>query len=217
VSASSIAEETTNKDILYFDENDLRAKDYAKNLEKAGCAVRRACDETGLIELLRSLPVNVVFVDSQGSRVSADSFLLLVRESDERLGLSESMSEHPTDGRRGKDTQLRPPDLLRQSIYSRLAGHEEVNDAERLAQDPMFRLMRAELASLSPSFETEQCLNCRLRERQILVPKGLSAKMGNFGQIRRRSACFNKSFGRQKQELKYRVELLKTKTESSAD
>ena len=92
-----------------------------------------------------------------------------------------------------------------------------MNDAERLAQDPIFRLMRAELASLSPSFETERCLKCRLRERQILVPKGLSAKVSNFGQIRRRSACLNKSFGRQKLELKYRVELLKTKTESSAD
>ena len=27
-------------------------------------------------------------------------------------------------------------DLLRQSIYSRLAGYEDVNDAERLSQDP---------------------------------------------------------------------------------
>jgi hypothetical protein len=31
------------------------------------------------------------------------------------------------------------PDLLRQSIYSRLAGYEDLNDAERLSQDPTFR------------------------------------------------------------------------------
>lgn len=31
-------------------------------------------------------------------------------------------------------------DLLRQAVYSRLAGYEDVNDAERLAQDPTFRL-----------------------------------------------------------------------------
>jgi hypothetical protein len=36
------------------------------------------------------------------------------------------------------------PDLLRQSIYSRLASYEDVNDAERLAQDPTFRLMGSE-------------------------------------------------------------------------
>jgi hypothetical protein len=35
-------------------------------------------------------------------------------------------------------------DLLRQSIYSRLAGYEDVNDAERLSQDPTFRLIGAQ-------------------------------------------------------------------------
>ena len=29
--------------------------------------------------------------------------------------------------------------MLRQSIYSRLAGHEDVNDAERLCVDPALR------------------------------------------------------------------------------
>jgi len=67
--------------------------------------------------------------------------LLLERELDECLGLSELTSEHLTDGRRGKNTQLPLPDLLRQSIYSRLAGYEDLNDAQRLAQDPTFRLM----------------------------------------------------------------------------
>jgi hypothetical protein len=41
--------------------------------------------------------------------------------------------------RRGKNAQLPFPDLLRQSIYSRLAGYEDLNDAERLSQDPTFR------------------------------------------------------------------------------
>jgi hypothetical protein len=33
------------------------------------------------------------------------------------------------------------PDLFRQSIYSRLAGYEDTNDAERLAEDPTFRML----------------------------------------------------------------------------
>jgi hypothetical protein len=37
-----------------------------------------------------------------------------------------------------------PPDLLRQSIYSRLAGYEDLNDAERLLQDPTFQLIGSE-------------------------------------------------------------------------
>ena len=102
-------------------------------------------------------------VDFQGSRVTSDGGLLLVRELDERLGLSELISEHLMDGRRGKNTQLPLPDLLRQSIYSRLAGYEDVNDAQRLSQDPTFRLMGSEriwergaaLTSRLQSFETE--------------------------------------------------------------
>jgi Transposase DDE domain group 1 len=86
-----------------------------------------------------------------------------VRELDERLGLSELMDRHLSDCRRGKNIQLPLADLLRQSIYSRLAGYEDVNDAARLSQDPTFRLIGsrkiwergAALTSRLQSFETE--------------------------------------------------------------
>ena len=102
-------------------------------------------------------------VDFQGSRVTSDGGLILVRELDERLGLSGLMERHLTDSRRGKNTQLPLADLVRQSIYSRLAGYEDVNDAERLSQDPAFRLIGsrkiwergAALTSRLQSFETE--------------------------------------------------------------
>jgi Transposase DDE domain group 1 len=101
-------------------------------------------------------------VDFQGARVTSDGGLLLVRELDERLGLGEFIQRHLTDGR-GKNTQLPLTDLVRQSIYSRLAGYEDVNDAERLSQDPAFRLIGsskiwergAALTSRLQSFETE--------------------------------------------------------------
>ena len=102
-------------------------------------------------------------VDFQGSRVTSDGGLILVRELDERLGLSELMERHLSDSRRGKNIQLPLADLLRQSIYSRLAGYEDVNDAARLSQDPAFRLIGsrkiwergAALTSRLQSFETE--------------------------------------------------------------
>ena len=43
--------------------------------------------------------------------------------------------------RRGKNTQFPLADLFRQSVYSRLAAYEDVNDAQRLSQDPTFRLI----------------------------------------------------------------------------
>ena len=98
----------------------------------------------------------------QGSRITSDSGLILVREMDERLGLSELIREHLTD-HRGLNSRLPLADLFRQSVYSRLAGYEDVNDAERLSQDPTFRLIGSEkiwergaaLTSRLQSFETE--------------------------------------------------------------
>jgi hypothetical protein len=82
-------------------------------------------------------------VDFQGARVISDRGLLLVRELDERLGLGELIERHLTN-RRAKNTQVPLTDLVRQSVYSRLAGSEDLNDAERLSQDPAFRLIGSE-------------------------------------------------------------------------
>ncbi|MGB7720282.1 MAG: transposase [Bryobacteraceae bacterium] len=64
-------------------------------------------------------------VDFQGSRVTSDGGLILVRELDERLGFGELIAQHLSDSGRGKNTQLPPADLFRQSVYSRIAGYED--------------------------------------------------------------------------------------------
>ena len=77
----------------------------------------------------------------QGSRITSDAGLILVRELDERLGLATLIAEHLSDSRQGVNTQLSLADLLRQSVYSRLAGYEDLNDAVRVSADPTFRLI----------------------------------------------------------------------------
>ena len=74
-----------------------------------------------------------------GSKVTTDAGLLAYRELDEALGLTEIGAELLTDSRLGTNKQHLLVPLLRQSIYSRLAGYEDVNDAERLAVDPAMR------------------------------------------------------------------------------
>jgi hypothetical protein len=69
--------------------------------------------------------------DFQGSRVTSDGGLIVIRDLDERLGLGDLITEHLTDARRGKNTQLPLVDLCQQSVYSRVVGYEDVNDAER--------------------------------------------------------------------------------------
>jgi hypothetical protein len=81
---------------------------------------------------------NFLKVDFQEPRVTSDGGLILVRELDERLGFGDLIAQFLTDSRRGKNTQLPLADLLRQSVCSRIAGYEDVNDAERTSQDPTF-------------------------------------------------------------------------------
>ena len=57
---------------------------------------------------------------------------------DERLGLEAIIAAQLSDSRHGLNTQFPLPDLLRQSIYSRLAGYEDLNDAQRLSTDRRF-------------------------------------------------------------------------------
>jgi len=45
----------------------------------------------------------------------------------------------PSECRRGKNTRHLLSGLFRQSVFGRLAGYEDVNDADRLALDPTMR------------------------------------------------------------------------------
>ena len=75
----------------------------------------------------------------RGSVVTSDAGLLAYRELDDVLGLSAMAGETLADARTGKNGRHALAGLFRQSIFGRLAGYEDVNDAERLRHDPAMR------------------------------------------------------------------------------
>src|SRR5258706_10522020 len=67
----------------------------------------------------------------RGSLVTSDAGLLAYRELDDVLGLTEMAGDVLADARSGKNGRHALAGLFRQSVFGRLAGYEDVNDAER--------------------------------------------------------------------------------------
>jgi hypothetical protein len=75
----------------------------------------------------------------KGTQLSSDGGLLVMRELDDALGLSDLASAALRDTHTGKNSFHQLDGLFRQSVFGRLAGYEDVNDADRLALDPVMR------------------------------------------------------------------------------
>src|SRR3984893_18027713 len=83
----------------------------------------------------------------RGSAITSDAGLLPYRELDDAVGLTDTGGDMLADARTGKSGRHRMVGLLRQSVFGRLAGYEDVNDADRLCRDPTMRSVVGGLAT----------------------------------------------------------------------
>ncbi|MGA9023348.1 MAG: IS1380 family transposase, partial [Terracidiphilus sp.] len=85
-----------------------------------------------------SRPVVAQFDQRQGS---SDGGAILLKAADRRLGLTEALADCLVDKRQPAKVQHETEELLAQRVYGIACGYADANDAARLAEDPVHKLL----------------------------------------------------------------------------
>jgi Transposase DDE domain group 1 len=109
----------------------------------------------------------------RGSTITSDGGLLAYRELEDTFGLTDTGAETLADARTGKNGRHRLAGLLRQSVFGRLAGYEDVNDAERLCRDPAMRWVVGDQAITGYAASASQM--GRFETKWLCRPENLAA------------------------------------------
>src|SRR5215207_8339337 len=123
-------------------------------------------------------------LEFHGSRVTSDAGLLAFRELDDALGLTELAGEALADPRTGQNSRRTLSAQLRQSVFARLAGCEDLNDADRLAHDPAMRWIVGGRAVMQNAASTSQMGRF---ETEVLTQEANQAALG--GPVRVLDRC----------------------------
>ena len=121
-----------------------------------------------------------LLLEFRGSTITSDAGLLAYRELDDTLGLTDTGGNALADARTGKNGRHRLAGLLRQSVFGRLAGYEDVNDAERLCRDPAMRWVVGDRAITGSAASASQM--GRFETKWLSRPENLAALVDLPGQ-----------------------------------
>jgi Transposase DDE domain group 1 len=80
-------------------------------------------------------------LDFAGGTLTSDAGLVLLREFDDVLGLTDAVTARINDRRDSRYVTHPVATLIRQRLYQIAAGYEDVNDATRLRLDPTLQLV----------------------------------------------------------------------------
>ncbi len=109
------------------------------------------------------LPSKPVVVSFDGGAITSDAGVLLVRQMDRRLGLTQALACCLHDPREPGKVQHTLPALVRQRVYQICQGYEDANDATTLRSDPALKLAVGRAPS-EPDLASQPTLS-RLEQR----------------------------------------------------
>ncbi len=90
-----------------------------------------------------------VRVDFKGGEVTSDAGLLLIREVDRQLGLTERAARQLVDKRQKGKVRHEVLGMLRQRVYGLVAGYEDLNDFDTLRHDPLLQTVTGRIETLA--------------------------------------------------------------------
>lgn len=105
-----------------------------------------------------------VIADFEGGRITSDAGALLLRELDERYGLSEAVAKTLGDPRDPTRVIHECGVLVRQRIFSIAMGYEDTNDSTTLRSDPALKASSGRLPETSGDLASQPTL-CRFENR----------------------------------------------------
>src|SRR6266404_1376061 len=114
-----------------------------------------------------------VMLRFHGSAITSDGGLLAYRELDDVLALTTSGGERLAEVRTGRNRRHLLVGLLRQSVFGRRAGYEDVNDADRLCRDPAMLWVVGGKAPMGRAASTSQM--GRFEAEWLAGPENLAA------------------------------------------
>ena len=122
----------------------------------------------------------LIEADFTGGQVSSDGGLLLMRETDRRLGLLHAVAQQLEDLRQSGKVVHQTETMLRQRVMGLIAGWQDLNDAQTLRHDPVHQVAAGTDAALASAptlcrFENEQGRAAAWAVNRVLVEQFIAS------------------------------------------
>src|SRR5262244_3572956 len=117
--------------------------------------------QTEMAAPLHLAPVGdkAVDLDFDGGLLSSDAGLMLLKDPDEQLGLTQALAAVLIDSREPRRVHFTLHDLLKQRVLQIAAGYEDANDANTLRHDPIFKLLLKRLPESGPPLASQPTIS----------------------------------------------------------